>query len=107
MAGARWALSASLLKGAPRGDLRIAVDATYSVGKNLSGVGVYSNEIIQGVAAAHPDWRLLCAYRPHRFLRGLRERLPSKLIGLPTSPSEGALMTAVGGSSGRSCRHIA
>jgi len=56
--------------------LRIALDATYSVGRNLSGVGVYSNEIISGIANAHPSWNLSCAYRPHRFLRGLRQPLP-------------------------------
>ena len=77
IAEARRALSASLLKGAPRGDLRIALDATYSVGKNLSGVGVYSNEIIKGVADAQPDWKLVCSYRPHRFLRSFRQQLPS------------------------------
>lgn len=57
--------------------MRIALDATYSVGKNLSGVGVYSNEIIRGVADAQPDWKLVCSYRPHRFLRSFRQQLPS------------------------------
>jgi glycosyltransferase involved in cell wall biosynthesis len=56
--------------------LRIALDATYSVGKNLSGVGVYSREILRGVAAAGGADFLWC-YRPHRFLASTRERLPS------------------------------
>jgi glycosyltransferase involved in cell wall biosynthesis len=51
--------------------LRIALDATYSVGRNLSGVGVYSQQILAGIPAAHPENRYLFCYRPHRFLRGL------------------------------------
>ena len=56
--------------------MRIALDATYSVGQELSGVGVYSREIIRGLATAHPDQRWVCAYRPHRFWRALRQTLP-------------------------------
>jgi len=33
---------------------RIALDATYSVGENLSGVGVYSRELFRMLAGAHP-----------------------------------------------------
>ena len=54
----------------------IALDATYSVGDHLSGVGVYSREILLGLAAAHPEAGLQFCYRPHRFLRSFRERLP-------------------------------
>jgi glycosyltransferase involved in cell wall biosynthesis len=49
--------------------LKIALDATYSVGRSLSGVGLYSREILQGLAAAHPEQRFDFCYRPHRFLR--------------------------------------
>jgi glycosyltransferase involved in cell wall biosynthesis len=56
--------------------LNIALDATYSVGGDLSGVGVYSREMLQGLARAHPDDRFTYCYRPHRFLRSFRERLP-------------------------------
>jgi glycosyltransferase involved in cell wall biosynthesis len=49
--------------------LKIALDATYSVGEALSGVGLYSREILFGLAAAHPDQRFDFCYRPHRFLR--------------------------------------
>lgn len=52
--------------------MTIALDATYSVGRNLSGVGVYSRELVHGLAAAHPEARFLHCYRPHRLLRGLR-----------------------------------
>jgi glycosyltransferase involved in cell wall biosynthesis len=56
--------------------LNIALDATYSVGGDLSGVGVYSREMLDGLARAHPEARFAFCYRPHRFLRSLRERLP-------------------------------
>lgn len=54
----------------------VALDATYSVGRNLSGVGVYSRRILFGLAAAHPDEEFHFCYRPHRFLRSLRDSLP-------------------------------
>jgi glycosyltransferase involved in cell wall biosynthesis len=56
--------------------LKIALDATYSLGRNLSGVGVYSREILFGLARAHPESRFLFCYRPHRFLRSFSDRLP-------------------------------
>jgi glycosyltransferase involved in cell wall biosynthesis len=56
--------------------LKIALDATYSVGRNLTGVGVYSREIIHGLAGAHPEARFLACYRPHRLFRSLGDSLP-------------------------------
>ncbi len=56
--------------------MRIALDATYSLGRNLSGVGVYSREILFGLARSHPRDRFLFYYRPHRFLRSLHDPLP-------------------------------
>ena len=66
----------------------IALDATYSLGRNLSGVGVYSREMLHGISAAHPEQEFLFCYRPHRFARSYRDRLPSNalrrlLIGKP------------------------
>jgi glycosyltransferase involved in cell wall biosynthesis len=55
----------------------VALDATYSVGRNLSGVGVYSRKLLWGLAAAHPEESFYFQYRPHRFLRSLRDTLPS------------------------------
>ena len=55
----------------------IALDATYSVGSNLSGVGVYSAEILGGVTAAHPRERFQFCYRAHRYLEARREPLPA------------------------------
>ncbi len=57
--------------------MRIALDATYSLGRNLSGVGVYSREILYGLTAAHPEARFLFCYRPHRFFRSFSEALPA------------------------------
>jgi glycosyltransferase involved in cell wall biosynthesis len=57
--------------------LKIALDATYSLGPNLSGVGVYSREILFGLARAHREARYLFCYRSHRFLRSFSDRLPS------------------------------
>ena len=56
--------------------MKIALDATYSLGKNLSGVGVYSREMMFGLAQAHPDSRFLFYYRTHRLLASLRDSLP-------------------------------
>jgi glycosyltransferase involved in cell wall biosynthesis len=39
-------------------------------------VGVYSREVLWGLAAAHPDVDFRFYYRPHRFRRSWREELP-------------------------------
>jgi glycosyltransferase involved in cell wall biosynthesis len=57
--------------------LTIALDATYSLGENLTGVGVYSRELLTGLAAEHPAERFLFCYRTHRLLRAAREPLPN------------------------------
>jgi glycosyltransferase involved in cell wall biosynthesis len=49
--------------------MKIALDATYSVGGALSGVGLYSREILFGLAAAHPETQFDFCYRPHRYRR--------------------------------------
>jgi glycosyltransferase involved in cell wall biosynthesis len=54
----------------------IALDTTYSLGRNLSGVGVYSRQIAFGLARAHPEELFLFCYRPHRFFRSIRDPLP-------------------------------
>jgi glycosyltransferase involved in cell wall biosynthesis len=55
--------------------LPIAIDATYSIGDELSGVGVYSREILTGLAAAHPKNPFLFCYRPKQYFRSFGERL--------------------------------
>lgn len=56
--------------------MTIALDATYSLGKNLSGVGVYSREMLFGLATAHPQEKFRFCYRPHRFLKSFNDKLP-------------------------------
>ena len=53
-----------------------ALDATYSVGPAPSGVGVYSREILNGIAALRPQDRFLHCYRAHRLWRGMRATRP-------------------------------
>ncbi len=54
----------------------ISLDATYSFGDELSGVGIYSREILFGLTSYRPDHRFRFYYRPHRLLRSWKERLP-------------------------------
>jgi glycosyltransferase involved in cell wall biosynthesis len=66
---------------------RIAIDATYSLGPDLSGVGIYSRELLNALALARPDvdWEWL--YRPHRYLK-------SRGIPLPPHVTRGILFDA-------------
>jgi glycosyltransferase involved in cell wall biosynthesis len=57
--------------------LKISLDATYSVGENLSGVGLYSRELLGALAAAHPEQRFELCYRPHRFARSFGAAIPA------------------------------
>jgi glycosyltransferase involved in cell wall biosynthesis len=70
--------------------LTIALDATYSIGDALSGVGLYSREMLLGLAAAHPDVRFDFCYRPHRFFRSWRAAVPKnarrRLLAEPLGP---------------------
>jgi glycosyltransferase involved in cell wall biosynthesis len=59
--------------------LTIALDATYGTGDYLSGVGLYSHEILFGLAAAHRETRFDFCYRPHRYLRARRLPLPANV----------------------------
>lgn len=61
----------------------IALDATYSIGKELSGVGVYSREILTGLARAFPAQSFRHCYRPHRYLAALRSECPSNVSRWP------------------------
>jgi glycosyltransferase involved in cell wall biosynthesis len=46
------------------------------MGENLSGVGLYSREILLGTAAAHPETHFDFCYRAHRYLRSRSLDLP-------------------------------
>jgi glycosyltransferase involved in cell wall biosynthesis len=70
--------------------LNIALDSTYSIGADLSGVGVYSREMLEGLSRAHPNDRFAFCYRPHRIWRSFGERLPANahrfLLGETRTP---------------------
>ena len=57
--------------------MKISLDATYSVGENLSGVGVYSRELLRALAASHPQQPFEFCYRPHRYARSFGALLPA------------------------------
>src|SRR5579883_3359621 len=57
----------------------IAIDATYSLDENPSGVGVYSRELLTGLAAAHLECEFRWCYRPHRYGRAWRTALPQNV----------------------------
>jgi len=73
----------------------IALDATYSLGGELSGVGLYSREILFGLAAAHPETTFDFYYRWHRFWRARGDVLPAntrrRLLAEPLGPRSAAL----------------
>lgn len=47
--------------------MQIALDATYSIDKYPSGIAVYSQEILNGLAAAHPSDAFVHYYRLKQF----------------------------------------
>jgi glycosyltransferase involved in cell wall biosynthesis len=55
----------------------VALDASYSLGRSLSGVGLYCSRLIQSLAIAAPDFRFLLCYRPNRFFRALLASRPA------------------------------
>jgi glycosyltransferase involved in cell wall biosynthesis len=69
--------------------LRIALDATYSLGDELSGVGVYSRELLNGLAtsgfAEGWDW----FYRSPRYWRAWLRKVPSNVRVRRLSGSKG------------------
>jgi glycosyltransferase involved in cell wall biosynthesis len=70
--------------------VRIALDATYSIDEGLTGIGVYSRELMLGLAKTHPEARFDYCYRPHRYLRSWKEALPPnarrRLMAEPLGP---------------------
>jgi glycosyltransferase involved in cell wall biosynthesis len=55
----------------------VALDASYSLGREPSGVAVYGSRILQALAYAAPDDRFLLCYRANRFFRALLSPLPA------------------------------
>jgi glycosyltransferase involved in cell wall biosynthesis len=59
--------------------VRIALDATYSTGDALSGVGIYSREILEGLAEAQPGTQFDWCYRAHRYRQARSDVSPSNV----------------------------
>ena len=49
--------------------MRVALDATYSVDSQPSGIAVYSRELMSGLARLHPEDTYLHCFRPKQFLK--------------------------------------
>lgn len=79
--------------------MTIALDATYSIGDEISGVGLYSRQILAGLARTHPETRFDFYYRPHRYLRaGRLDRPPNsrrRLLAGPFGPRRADLFHAL------------
>ena len=59
--------------------MRLALDATYSLGSALTGVGVYSREILNGLALGHSSQRFDWFYRSQRYWRARGLDLPANV----------------------------
>jgi len=57
--------------------MTIALDATYSLGRNPSGIAVYCSRIIEALVRAAPQEHFLLCYRSNRFFRALASRRPA------------------------------
>lgn len=57
--------------------MRVALDATYSVDPNPSGIAIYSHELLQGLTTEHPDDEFLLCYRPKQFRRAPQPLSPN------------------------------
>jgi glycosyltransferase involved in cell wall biosynthesis len=70
--------------------MKIALDATYSLGDGLSGVGLYSREILFGLAKAHPDVGFEWWYRWKPYRRASLSAHPGnarrRLLAGPLGP---------------------
>lgn len=59
--------------------MRIALDASYSVSAEPTGIGVYSARLISELARLNPANRLLLCYRPKQFFQSHSPRLLSNV----------------------------
>lgn len=68
--------------------MKVALDATYSLGEQLTGIGVYSRELMTGLAAeGRAEW--LWCYRSTRFLAGRKVAAPDGVKVFPFFDSWG------------------
>ncbi len=72
--------------------MRIALDATYSVDRQPSGIAIYSRELLSGLAETYPDDEFVHCYRPKRFRRAEPIVLPNvrRRLLIPPVPAFGA-----------------
>ena len=56
--------------------MRIALDATYSLGSEPSGVAVYCRNLIERLSHSYPETSFYLAYRSNRLTRAFREPNP-------------------------------
>ncbi len=57
--------------------MRIALDATYSIDKQPSGIAVYSREILDGLAVAYPADSFFHCYRPKQYSQAPKPSHPN------------------------------
>ena len=57
--------------------MKIALDASYGIIREPSGVASYSDNIIRALTQSAPNLDFLLCYRANRYLRGLRAPLPA------------------------------
>ena len=57
--------------------MRIALDASYGLSSEPSGVAVYCRNLIHELARTHPETSFLLAYRSNRLTRAFREPKPA------------------------------
>jgi glycosyltransferase involved in cell wall biosynthesis len=69
--------------------VRIALDASYSVDPRPSGIGIYSAEILNGLASAYPRDEFLHCYRAGKYAGALRAKHPNvrRRLLLPSFPT--------------------
>ncbi|HEX4169869.1 MAG TPA: glycosyltransferase family 1 protein [Bryobacteraceae bacterium] len=69
--------------------MRFALDATYSIDSQPSGIAVYSNHLLDGLAAAYPQEKFIHCYRPKQYWRARRSAFSnvSNRILLPALPT--------------------
>lgn len=69
--------------------MRVALDATYSVDSQPSGIAVYSQHLLHGLATHYPNTKFIYCYRLKQFFRASSVELPntSKAILLPPLPT--------------------
>ncbi len=73
--------------------MRVALDATYSVDPQPSGIAVYSQHLLHGLATYHPADKFIYCYRPKQFFQAGSPQLPNTsrailLSELPTFRAE-------------------